>query len=92
MTDEMACPACNRRLYGGASCPSCGVNIEAAQGGDALDPLLQEMWLQHVRNQRSMKASLNLIAWIIVIAAALTLLGGYLWYRAVENGSLTGLY
>jgi hypothetical protein len=55
-----------------------------------LDPLLREMWLTHARTMQTIRNVVNLIGWIVGIFAVLSWLGGYLWYKAVENGTIPG--
>jgi len=90
MVDEQnVCPACARgNAVSARMCSSCGIRM--IDGGLELDPLLREMWLAHARNQRAIRASVNVLVWAVIIFALLTLIGGYAWYTAVENGTVGG--
>lgn len=83
------CPLCARSNSDTAGvCSSCGVRM--TDDLTELDPNTREMWFTFRQDMKSIRNMVSVLVWVVVAFAVLSLVGGYVWYSKVANGTIGG--
>jgi len=55
-----------------------------------LDPNTREMWFAFRQDSRAVRKTVALLAVVVAVWAVLSLVGGFIWYSKVANGTIGG--